>query len=56
MIVNIIMYVNLVFNILFTIFVGYLLYSVCKKNDTKVIKDKKVDKKQIQENQDYRRK
>ncbi len=54
--INIIMYVNLVFNILFTIFVGYLLYSICRKNETKVVKNDKVDKKKIQENQDYRRK
>lgn len=54
--VNIVMYVNLVFNILFTIFVGYLLYSVFRKSDTKVVKNEKVDKKKIQDNQDYRRK
>lgn len=54
--INIIMYVNLVFNILFTIFVGYLLYSICRKNETKVVKNDKVDKKKIQEKQDYRRK
>jgi len=53
--VNIIMYVNLVFNILFSIFVGYLLYSVSRKSSQEKVKNKKVDKKEIQKNQDYRR-
>lgn len=57
MIVNILIYVNLVFNILFSIFVGYLLYSVSKGNNPQVKKsDKNIDKKSIQAKQDYRRK